>query len=96
MSVTNIVTRKIKRSIVFIVIMTIGAGVFGYLGLVGGILLLEGIGPGIDSDFFSHPEVDLKIAFFTTIVLIIAGGFAGFFPARKAAMIKPIEALRDE
>ena len=71
-------------------------GVFGYLGLVAGILLLEGIGPGIQSDFFSNPEVDLKIAFFTTIVLIIAGAFAGFFPARKAAMIKPIEALRDE
>ena len=71
-------------------------GVFGYLGLVAGILLLEGIGPGIQSDFFSNPEVDLKIAFLTTVVLIIAGGFAGFFPARKAAMISPIEALRDE
>jgi putative ABC transport system permease protein len=71
-------------------------GVFGYLGLVAGILLLEGVGPGIQSDFFSNPEVDLKIAFLTTIVLIFAGAFAGFFPARKAAMIRPIEALRDE
>jgi len=71
-------------------------GVFGYIGLVAGILLLEGLGPGIQSDFFSNPEVDLKIAVFTTIVLIIAGAFAGFFPARKAALINPIEALRDE
>ncbi len=71
-------------------------GVFGYLGLVGGILLLEGIGSGIQSDFFANPEVDLKIAIFTTIVLVIAGGAAGYFPARKAALIKPIEALRDE
>lgn len=71
-------------------------GVFGYLGLVGGILLLEGIGPSIQSDFFANPEVDLKIALFTTLVLVIAGAFAGYFPARKAAMIRPIEALRDE
>ena len=71
-------------------------GVFGYIGLVAGILLLEGLGPGIQSDFFSNPEVDLKIAVFTTIVLIIAGAFAGFFPARKAALINPIEALLDE
>jgi putative ABC transport system permease protein len=29
-------------------------------------------------------------------VLIFAGALAGFFPAYRAAHIKPIEALRDE
>jgi len=29
-------------------------------------------------------------------LLIFAGALAGFIPARKAASIKPIEALRDE
>lgn len=70
--------------------------VFGYLGLVSGILLLEAIGPNIDSDFFANPEVDLKIAISTTMVLVFAGALAGYFPARKATMIRPIEALRDE
>jgi putative ABC transport system permease protein len=71
-------------------------GFFGYLGLVLGILLLETVGGSIQSDFFANPEVDLKIAIQTTILLVIAGGMAGFIPARRAANIKPIEALRDE
>ena len=70
--------------------------VFGYLGLLAGILLLEGLGSQIDSDFFSHPEVDLRIALQTTFFLIVAGAIAGYIPARKAANIHPIEALRDE
>jgi len=70
--------------------------VFGYLGLLAGILLLEGLGSQIDSDFFSHPEVDLRIALQTTLFLIVAGAIAGYIPARKAANIHPIEALRDE
>lgn len=70
--------------------------VFGYLGLLAGILLLEVAGSQIDSDFFSHPEVDLRIALQTTFFLIVAGAIAGYIPARKAANIHPIEALRDE
>lgn len=70
--------------------------VFGYLGLLAGILLLEGVGSQIESDFFSHPEVDLRIALQTTLFLVIAGAIAGYIPARKAANIHPIEALRDE
>jgi len=43
MSFTNIVTRKIKRSIVFIIIMTIGAGIFGAL-VPGGFIPEEDMG----------------------------------------------------
>ncbi len=68
----------------------------GYIGLLAGIALLEFIGPHIQSDFFVNPEVDVNIALGTTIVLIIAGSLAGFFPSRRAAKIKPIAALRDE
>ncbi len=43
MSFTNIVARKIKRGIVFIVIMTIGAGIFGSL-VPGGFIPEEDMG----------------------------------------------------
>ena len=43
---------------------------------------------------FSNPTVDLGIAIQATLTLVIAGTLAGFFPARKAVTISPIEALR--
>ncbi|MDD3743698.1 MAG: ABC transporter permease [Lentimicrobiaceae bacterium] len=68
----------------------------GYIGLVMGVVLLETVGTKIDSKFFAHPSVDLKIALYALILLVFSGALAGFIPARKAAAIKPIEALRDE
>ncbi len=68
----------------------------GYFGLIAGIALLELLGPNIDSAFFVNPEVDVNIALGTTLLLIFAGALAGFFPALRAASIKPIVALRDE
>ena len=67
----------------------------GYIGLVVGVGLLE-LMSGISSDFFANPSADFGIAVSATILLIVAGAFAGFVPARRAARIKPIEALRDE
>ena len=67
----------------------------GYIGLVLGVGLLELLS-GIDTQFFTNPSADFRIAVSATILLIVAGAFAGFVPARKAASIKPIEALRDE
>lgn len=68
----------------------------GFIGLILGLLLWAGIGPLVESDFFTHPEVDFNIALTTVILLTVAGAFAGFIPAYKAAKIKPIVALRDE
>jgi putative ABC transport system permease protein len=80
-------------------------GLFGYIGMVAGIGLTELINlvmvkaaEGADSEFnvFQNPTVDLKIAAASTLVLIIAGVLAGYFPARKAVKIKPIDALHFE
>lgn len=77
---------------------------FGYIGMVLGIAATEYMNvvagnqvmdAGIfQMTFFENPTVDISIAIQATLTLIIAGTLAGFFPARKAVMIRPIEALR--
>ena len=47
-------------------------------------------------DFIRDPSVTLSIAVEVTVVLVVAGAFAGLFPALKATKVKPVEALRDE
>jgi putative ABC transport system permease protein len=68
----------------------------GYFGLVAGVGLLELLSPHMQSDFFMNPEADIRIAIGATLLLIISGVLAGLIPARRAASIKPIEALREE
>ena len=71
--------------------------VAGYFGLVGGVAILEIITRVVpNADFFRDPHVDLKVAIYATVLLIVAGTVAGFFPARRAAAVQPVEALRDE
>lgn len=72
-------------------------GVSGYVGLVAGVALLEVMSRSLgESEMFRKPEVDLGVAASATALLVLAGAVAGFFPARKAAAIRPVEALRDE
>ncbi len=71
--------------------------VAGYLGLICGVGLLELASTYMPpSDFFDRPEVNLGVAISATAVLIVAGTFAGMIPARRASMINPVAALRDE
>lgn len=70
--------------------------VAGFVGLLGSLLLLEFVGPMVQSEFFRNPEVDFSVALTTLVLLVFAGAMAGFFPAYRAAKIKPIVALRDE
>jgi len=70
---------------------------FGYLGLVAGIAALEIMAHMIQSvDYFKNPEVDLATAFGAVFLLVLSGTLAGLFPARRAAGIRPVEALHDE
>ena len=72
-------------------------GLAGWLGLFLGVLLLEGLASVIPgSEFFRDPTIKIEVALYALTALVIAGGLAGLFPARQAAAIRPIEALRDE
>jgi putative ABC transport system permease protein len=68
----------------------------GLFGLILGLVLLEIVGPLIKNEYIKYPQVDFNIALTTVFILVIAGAFAGFFPAYRAAKIRPIVALRDE
>jgi putative ABC transport system permease protein len=69
----------------------------GYVGLVLGVGLLELISNNLPStDYFANPEINISVAIGATLILILAGAIAGFVPARKAAAVKPVIALRDE
>ncbi len=69
----------------------------GFFGLLLGTGLLELARRYIpENEFFYNPEADIRIAVGATLLLIIAGLLAGFYPSRRAAKIKPIVALRDE
>jgi putative ABC transport system permease protein len=71
--------------------------VAGYTGLVIGVVLLELVGNAIKGvDYFANPEINLQVAIGATILLIFAGMIAGLVPAKRAASVKPVEALRDE
>lgn len=87
-------------SVVSLIIMesVLITSVFGYIGLVLGVGLIELVSTLVppDSEYFSNPEVNFNVAISATIILIAAGTLAGLIPARKAASIKPIVALRDE
>jgi putative ABC transport system permease protein len=70
--------------------------VAGYLGLFLGILTLESMKTYLPaSDFFKNPEVDIRLAVYALLLIVMAGTLAGFFPAWRAAAIKPIEALKE-
>ena len=67
----------------------------GYVGLSLGTYLLSLIGDSLEEDYFiTNPSVSSEIVFGATIVLVLSGLIAGYIPAKRAANIKPIEALR--
>ena len=68
----------------------------GFTGLIFSMGLLEILGPNVEIDYIINPSVNFNVALSTVFLLILAGTIAGFFPAYKAAKIKPIVALREE
>lgn len=79
---------------------------FGYIGMMLGIAAnlymdatigQETIDNGLFAiQMFTNPTVGIDVCVKATLLMIVAGTLAGMVPARKAAKIRPIEALRAE
>ena len=95
------IRKALGASPVSIITMILHESIFittiaGFIGLLLGLGLLEIVGPQIQSDFFLNPQVNFNVALTTVFILVFCGALAGFFPAYRAAKIKPVVALKDE
>ncbi|MBX2827294.1 MAG: ABC transporter permease [Flavobacteriaceae bacterium] len=68
----------------------------GIAGLIIGMGILNSIGVKLEDFFIKNPYVGTGTVVGATLLLIFFGAIAGYIPARRAAKIKPIVALRDE
>jgi len=88
------------RSIIGLIIMEsiVITGFAGYLGLASGVGLLGLLSPLFASpdSYFQNPSANFGVAVSATILLVIAGTLAGLIPARRAAKVQPVIALKDE
>lgn len=91
-----------QRSIVWLIITEsiVITSIAGLFGLLLGSLIIKLINWVIATFFydknslFTGASVDFSIVFFCLLILIISGVLSGFLPAKKAAKIDPVEALR--
>lgn len=74
-------------------LLTLGSGMIG-LAFAGGLMGLMGGVQGPQG--FDPPKLVPMTAMLALSSLTIAGVVAGLYPARKAAMLQPVEALRQE
>ena len=86
---SNIVGLILQESI-FITVLS------GFSGVAIGVLVLHLVKDQLEDYFIVNPSVSWQLLVIATVSLISFGTIAGFIPARKAAKIKPIDALRSE
>jgi len=81
-------------------IFLIEAGIIGFLGGIGGTILGIGFAKAIEAYGQVHPlfyfsaSVTPGLILFGLIFSFLIGCLSGFFPAQRAAKLKPVEALR--
>ncbi len=87
----NIIGQILSESVV----LTVLAGIAGIVVGVG-ILAAVGIVLSQGDQFFKDPQISFTMAVGALIILIVIGSIAGFIPAQRAMMIKPVEAISEE
>ena len=84
------------RSIILLIILEsiFITAIAGYIGLLLGGVVLNSF--DLEDYRITDPGVSTSLVLAATVTLVIAGTLAGYIPAKRAASIKPIVALRDE
>lgn len=83
-------------------IFLIESGIFGMLGGIGGTLMGILLAKTIEIYFQIHPlfylkaDVSLGLILFSLAFSFLIGCVSGYFPARAASKLKPVDALRYE
>ncbi len=75
-------------------IITMIGGLIGIISGIGGAFLVAKVVSAINPMFSFTPSVSITTILFTTLFSSAIGLFFGIYPARKAAKLSPIEALR--
>lgn len=87
---SSIIAQVVRESVAL-------TAVSGYAGLLAGVGLIEAMRTWLpDNDYIRNPDIALQPALVTAGVLVLAGAIAGYIPARRAASVPPVVALRDD
>ena len=95
------VRKALGATPISIVVMILNESIFittlsGIFGLLIGVFMLSRLDNQLEQYFILDPYVDSLTALIATLLLIFFGAIAGYIPAKRAASIKPIVALKDE
>jgi putative ABC transport system permease protein len=83
-------------------IFLIESGIVGLVGGIGGEILGFGLAKTVELSLEIHPVFYLKASITPQLIIFglafsfLVGCISGFLPARKAAKLKPVDALRYE